>query len=205
MKKKLILVVAILIIVITAIALLVGCAPKNPTDYLKRFSKSNSKVVVKYDNNGIESCTAWSEKLIVLVNGTTINVFEKDGDKVIYYCGFFESYIRDGDIKVKWIEKNYDGFQGYFNGASDFSETVAYIENSFKEILILEKDLEEYFKKENGVYLGSGADYDGMIIKINKNEMSIKYDANDSIECDLKFIFNLKLELPADVKNLPLM
>ena len=99
MKTKFVLVIAIVLIAVTACVLLVGCAPKSPTDFLDKWLSSNSKsmksgdtVISIYGNVAVSKSKVGNEEFV--------SYTELDGDNLNMYNG------RNQNGKIVWSKSS---------------------------------------------------------------------------------------------------
>lgn len=197
MKKKLFLVVAVVLIVAATCALLVGCAPSNPTEFFEKWLDSNSKSMTiggtEQAMDGNISCTKSAYK------GNEMNVYsEITGDKVISYMG-----TKTGD-KFAWIKKTMtkEEFKNLTGEDADLKKGF----NEQANLIVADyfEDFDEKFTKKDGAYVGKeDTPYQGVSIKISGKQMTIiRGEGNDKLEVILK-LGHGKISIPKEAKDAP--
>lgn len=197
MKKKLVLVIAIVLVAVTACVLLVGCAPKNPSDFLEKWFDSNSK----YMNMGNVEIGIYGN---IAYTKTKINdkeyygYMEIDGDNIISYSG------AEVDGKVAWTKKTMTKAQ-----AKEMLHLEADIE-SINDIIKQQmefssedfKDFDKNFTKKDGVYVGNEeTDLEGVKVKLSNKEMVLTFTEGETeITCTLGIGYD-KITIPKEAKD----
>lgn len=202
MKKKVVLFVAIILVAVTACALLVGCAPANPDKFMEKFIESDSKAYYM----GKDMCYALDGDIMMETSDEdSASYYELSGDEVICYSGY-----KDGD-KFEWrvSKMNKEEFAGEV-GLDKFEsmkkcfnvytrlESAKPEDNDKVEATV---DYKKDFEKKDGWLVGKeGTPSAGMAYKISSKEMLVKMDFESEAEFDVKAVIGHKLTIPAEAK-----
>lgn len=186
MKKKLFLCVAVILIAVTACALLVGCA-KSPEEFATSFNNSDSRFMThsaKFESDGEKS---W-EKVECGINGNIyVETYESgDGDgtslskdfielqkdKVVMYAVRYENgKVTDARKRTLTLDEAIEWFEvegGKINSISDL------VGSDFEGIDIEEFELEKNFTKKGNKYIGKkDSDYEDTVIEMTSKEMIV--------------------------------
>ena len=197
MKKKLVLVIAIVLVAVTACVVLAGCAPKNPSDFLEKWFDSNSKYMNMGNIEiGINGNIAYTKTKIN--DKDYYSYIEIDGDNVISYSGVV------ADNKIVWtkktmtkaqakemlrLDKDIESINDIIKGQMEFSS------EDFK-------DFDKNFTKKDGVYIANeNTDLEGVTIKLSTKEMIMTFT-----EGELEVTYTLgigydKITIPKEAKD----
>lgn len=184
MKKKLVLVVAIALIAITACACLVGCVPNRPDKFIATWLTSDKKGVQIGENVvfGI-----YGDKMIAKADDNNQTIFEAKGDKFNVYTCTAGTWNAVSMTKEE-AEKNdsYKEMQSYLKDNEDVQKVAE----------SLKKDFEENFEK----------DKDGWYNMKTLNLVSAKVDGGKmamklaGVELPFKLTLNQKITIPSEAK-----
>lgn len=197
MKKKFVLVIAIVLIAVTACVLLVGCAPKSPTDFLDKWLSSNSKsmksgdtVISIYGNVAVSKSKVGSEEFV--------SYTELDGDNLNMYNG------RNHNGKMVWAKSSMTMKE--VKEMFRLEEDIKNISDIFKlqmEISPEEfKDFDKNFTKKDGVFVGNeDGEFKGTTIKLSAKEMVVTIGDGDKAVVTTYTIGCEKISIPDEAKN----
>lgn len=197
MKKKFVLVIAIVLIAVTACVLLVGCAPKSPTDFLDKWLSSNSKsmksgdtVISIYGNVAVSKSKVGNEEFV--------SYTELDGDNLNMYNG------RNQNGKIVWSKSSMTMKE--VKEMFRLEEDLKNISDIFKlqmEISPEEfKDFDKNFTKKDGVFVGNeDGEFKGTTIKLSAKEMVITIGDGDKAVVTTYTIGCDKISIPDEAKN----
>lgn len=197
MKKKFVLVIAIVLIAVTACVLLVGCAPKSPTDFLDKWLSSNSKsmksgdtVISIYGNVAVSKSKVGNEEFV--------SYTELDGDNLNMYNG------RNHNGKMVWAKSSMTMKE--VKEMFRLEEDIKNISDIFKlqmEISPEEfKDFDKNFTKKDGVFVGNeDGEFKGTTIKLSAKEMVVTIGDGDKAVVTTYTIGCDKISIPDEAKN----
>ena len=197
MKKKFVLVIAIVLIAVTACVLLVGCAPKSPTDFLDKWLSSNSKsmksgdtVISIYGNVAVSKSKVGNEEFV--------SYTELDGDNLNMYNG------RNQNGKIVWSKSSMTMKE--VKEMFRLEEDIKNISDIFKlqmEISPEEfKDFDKNFTKKDGVFVGNeDGEFKGTTIKLSAKEMVVTIGDGDKAVVTTYTIGCEKISIPDEAKN----
>ncbi len=197
MKKKLVLIIAIVLVAVTACVMLVGCAPKNPSDFMEKWLNSNSKSF-KLGEMEVSIYGNISYGVSKIGDNEYISYTEIDGDNVITYSGVTV------DGKTTWTKKTVTkaAMKEMLGLDKDFE--------SLNDILMQQtgvsaddlKDFEEKSTKKDGVYVGNeDTDWEGITIKLSSKEMVITEGEGEGARVYTFTIGAKKITIPQEAKD----
>lgn len=180
MKKKLVLVVAIVLVAITACACLAGCVPSRPDKFVESWAKSGNKaMVVMGQEIGING-----NKIIVKTNDENMIIYEEKSDSLNVYTCALGKWTAVSIEMTKEEAKQYKELkEGFKSDKVDGFETV-------------QNDFEKNFEKKDGKWVGKGL-LAAVSFEINGNELSM---STIGVELPMKLILNYKISIPAEAK-----
>ena len=197
MKKKFVLMIAIVLVAATACALLVGCAPKTPVDFMDKWLDSNNKAMVMGDTE-------------ISIYGNVAMAKTKKGDlESVSYTeitddsiNMYSSRVVDGKTTWSAFSMTKAEFKEMYKLETDDVTMNDVLKSSIEFDKDDYKDFEKNFTKENGVYVGNaGTEFEGVSITIAAKEMTIsmtmgetKVEATYKIGCD-------KIEISQEAKD----
>lgn len=197
MKKKLVLVVAIVLVAVTACVLLVGCAPKNPSDFLDKWFDCNSKYMKAGNIEvGINGNIAYTKTKI---NDKEIYAYmEIDGDNVINYNG------AEIDGKIVWTKKTMTKAEA--KEMLKLDTDIENINDIIKEQMEFSsedfKDFDKNFTKKDGVYVANeGTDLEGVTVKLSSKEMAVTFTEGETEVTITLGIGYDKITIPKEAKD----
>lgn len=190
MKKKLVLVVAVILIAVTACALLVGCVPNRPDKFVATWLKSKNKgAVVEMSIPFIGKISVEAgidgNKMSLKIGEDAQFIFVNKSSKVVMYAG-----AKTGN-EMKWtsseIEKdkadsndNFNQINDILNDNEDVKALVEKLQNAF----------EENYTENDGWWSANG---DVTSYKVDGNKLLTKIG---NAESPLKLILNYKISIP---------
>ncbi|MDE6967950.1 MAG: hypothetical protein K2P12_04750 [Clostridia bacterium] len=197
MKKKLVLVVAVMLIVVAACALLVGCAPKNPADFMDKWLDSNAKYMkmagVEVGINGNISVSKAK-----IGDNESISYTEISGDNIITYTG-----VKVGETTT-WTKKTMTKAEA--KEMLGLKEDIKSINDIIKSQIDFDaddfKDFDKNYTKKDGVYVGNkDTEFEGITIKMTSKEMTITMgEGEEKIEVIYKIGYE-KISIPKEAKE----
>ena len=138
MKKKLVLVVAMILVAITACACLAGCVPNRPDKFLAAFIKSDHKGIVTGEaETGIDG-----NKIIVKVNDKNQTIYEETKDKLNIYICIAGNWTAES-IAIDKVDNDYKELKESMT-SEETPEQLKAISENFEENF--EKDKEGWWK-----------------------------------------------------------
>lgn len=202
MKKKFVLIIAIVLVAATACALLVGCAPKTPADFMEKWVNNSSKAII-------------NDKVTVQINGDIayakviqdesgekyqISYMEVNGDNINMYIG----YKTGADAKLIWQAETLtkEKYENYFG--VEFTDLTTMMKEQYAKVMDqLNKDFADNFTKEKGVYVGNkDTDYEGTTIKITAKEMIMTEKIDEEKSEEIKFVIGCdEIVIPDEAKE----
>lgn len=206
MKKKFLLVVAVMLIVVTAMAMLVGCTQSDPVKFMDKFKEADNIVVYNYEDIELSRVyiTALSGNIIMEALEVD-NVIERciyyewiDENTMIEYTGGEE--LDNEWVVAKWTREDFyhdlpfataKEFFGIKLGIADYVSDVAV------EFIEYEFDKNNY-KKKDGWFIGKeGTDVEETAFKIKGKELFYQYAYNDKDSYDYKLVIGYdKIYIP---------
>lgn len=210
MKKKIILIVSIVLVAVTACALLVGCTASTPFDFMEKwfnaekksyfsYSESStltSNVATYFDGNLIKSTQVSTKKDSEGNKVTTTNVVivEFSGKDINYYYGTqTDNETMTWEVSVSEYDEDetMPSMKRYFNGNIEIHEVITDIDK---------EDFQKNFKKKDGWYQPIiPVKYDYIGIKFTAKEMLIKDDIDEDIEFSYKYAIGSEdISIPAE-------
>lgn len=191
MKKKLVLVVAMILVAITACACLAGCVPNRPDKFIGAWLTSEHKGM-SYEALGVETRMGIDGGKMEVKIGDTIHViFEEKGTEFNMYSYTTLTGWVAVSISKEEAEKN-----NYYEQLQDAL-------NSEEAKEIMEKEMEAFdknFEKKDGWWTAKAANELGVVIayKIEGNTMISKVGDKES---GSKMILNYKISIPKEAKE----
>lgn len=197
MKKKFVLVIAIVLIAVTTCVLLVGCAPKSPTDFLDKWLSSNSKsmksgdtVISIYGNVAVSKSKIGNEEFVAYT--------ELDGDTLNMYNG------RNQNGKMVWSKSSMTMQE--VKEMFHLEEDLKNISDIFKFQMDLNpdefKDFDKDFTKKDGVFVGNeDGKFKGTTIKLSAKEMVVTVGEGEKAVITTYTIGCDKISIPDEAKN----
>ena len=204
MKKKILLCVAVMLIAVTAMAMLVGCSSSNPVDFIEKFTDADSLVFYNYEDEGHICVTAISGNIIM----ETMEI-----DNIIERCIYYEwiddntmiHYVGGAELSDEWIVAKYTRENFYlelpFATAKEFFGIrlgiAEYVSDGTIDNVKFEFDKNNYEKKD-GWFIGKkGVEVENTAYKINGNELLYQYEYKDKDYCDYKLVIGYdKISMP---------
>lgn len=184
MKKKLVLVVAVVLVAITACACLAGCIPNRPDRFIGTWLASDKKGVRVGDN--IEFAI-YGGKMIAKFGEENQTIFEEKGDKFNVYTCVAGAWTAASMTKEE-AEKNesYKEMQSYLKDNEDVKMMADY----------LQKEFEQNFTKDDKGWWNFNL-LNVCSAKVEKGEMSMKLAG-----AQLPFVLTLnkKITIPSEAK-----
>ena len=183
MKKKLVLVVAVVLIAITACACLAGCVPNRPDKFVGNWVISDKKGIESGDTTfGISG-----GKLIMKLNDDNQTIFEEKGTEFnVYTCtaGTWNAV----SMSKEEAEKN-DNYKKIKEALENekVQEVIGYLEESFEDNF--EKDKEGWWNMKK-LNLASA--------KVEGGKMSMKLLG---VELPFKLILNYRISILSEAKK----
>lgn len=202
MKKKFVLMIAIVLVVATACALLVGCAPKTPADFMEKWANNSSKAIIN-DNLTVQinGDIAYS-KVIQDESGEKYQVsyMEVNGDNINFYIG----YKTGADAKLIWQAETLtkEKYKDYFG--AEFTDLTSMIKEQYAKVMDkISEEFEANFTKEKGVYVGNkDTDYEGIAIKLSAKEMVMTKQVSDNKVEEVKYVIGCDaIVIPDEAKE----
>ena len=189
MKKKLVLVVAMILVAITACACLAGCVPNRPDKFLAAFIKSDHKGIVTGEaETGIDG-----NKIIVKVNDKNQTIYEETKDKLNIYICIAGNWTAES-IAIDKVDNDYKELKESMT-SEETPEQLKAISENFEENF--EKDKEGWWKLKSKL-----ADVAGMEFKIEGNEMLTKVKVIGlEGELSTQYVLNFKISIPKEAKE----
>lgn len=190
MKKKFVLMIAIVLVAATACALLVGCAPKTPADFMEKWSNSSTKAII-------------NDKLTVQITENAAFskiILDDKGEKIDVYLG----YKASADAKMGWEAGTLtkEEFEEFFN--VEFTDFTTMMKDQYAKVIDeLNKVFADNFTKEKGVYVGNkDTDYEGTTIKITAKEMIMTEKIDEEKSEEIKFVIGCdEIVIPDEAKE----
>ncbi len=200
MKKKLVLVVAVILIAVTACAMLVGCVPNRPDRFVGTWLKSEHKGVVveiPWIGKMVEAEVGIDGGKMSLKITDTINfIIEEKSSKVNVYTGVY-----DGLITKQWVwtastvekteadkNNNKQTIDSILNDNEDVKQLVADLQEAFSE----------NFTEKDGWWTANADTKDVVGYKVDGNELLTRVG---EVQSPLKLILNYKITIPAEAKD----
>ncbi len=186
MKKKLVLIVAVVLIAITACACLAGCVPNRPDRYMGTWLTSKHKALVvagmEFGIDGSKLQAKISDDLLVIFEekGDSLNMYVKAGDN------WTASSITVEDAKKDTNGKYYEQIKEALN-SDEAKETAERIQEKFTE-LYEEKDGWWSLKSDPTGLTGA--------MKVDGNDFKVKVAGVETTT----MILNYKISIPAEAK-----
>lgn len=186
MKKKLVLIVAVVLIAITACACLAGCVPNRPDKFVGAWITSKHKAIVilgmEYGIDGSKLQAKISDDLLVIFEekGNDLNMYVKAGDN------WSASSITVEDAKKDTNGKYYEKIKESLN-SDEAKESAKKIQENFTE-LYEEKDGWWSLKSDPTGLTGA--------MKVDGNDFKVKFAGVESTT----MILNYKISIPAEAK-----
>ena len=187
MKKKFVLVIAIVLIAVTTCVLLVGCAPKSPTDFLDKWLSSNSKSMKSGDTViSIYGNVAVSKSKVG--NGDTLNMYNgrNQNGKMVWS----KSSMTMQEVKEMFhLEEDLKNISDIFKFQMDLNP------DEFK-------DFDKDFTKKDGVFVGNeDGKFKGTTIKLSAKEMVVTVGEGEKAVITTYTIGCDKISIPDEAKN----
>ncbi len=202
MKKKFVLMIAIVLVATTVCALLVGCAPKTPADFMEKWSNSSTKAIINDKLTVQITENAAFSKIILDDKGEKYQVsyMVMNGEKIDVYLG----YKASADAKMGWEAETLtkEEFEEYFN--VEFTDFTNMMKAQYAKVIDeLNKVFADNFTKEKGVYVGNkDTDYEGTTIKITAKEMIMTEKIDEEKSEEFKFVIGCdEIVIPDDAKE----
>lgn len=191
MKKKLVLVVAIVLIAITACACLVGCVPNRPDKYIGSWISSKHKAAVV--DLGILGKTEFGidgTKLQAKAGDKLLVIFEEKGDKLNMYVKTGDTWTASS-ITVEDAKKDKNG--AYYEqikkalNSDDAKESYKTMQEKFTEL----------YEEKDG-WWSLKADPTGLTpaMKVDGKELKMKTALGEST----MMILDYKITIPSEAK-----
>lgn len=183
MKKKLVLVVAVVLIAITACACLAGCVPNRPDKFVGNWVISDKKGIESGDTTfGISG-----NKMITKLNDENQTIYEDKGTEFNVYTCVAGNWTAVSLSKAE-AEKQAD-YKSIKAAMEDekVQEVIEYIQKKFEENF--EKDKDGWWNM-TPINLASA--------KVENGKMSMKLA---TIELPFKLILNYRISIPSEAKK----
>ncbi|MDE6967775.1 MAG: hypothetical protein K2P12_03870 [Clostridia bacterium] len=183
MKKKLVLVVAVVLIAITACALLVGCVPNRPDKFMATWVKSNNKAMSVGVGDATLETGIDGNKIIVKTNDENQTIFEEAKGKLnIYVC-----------LAGKWTAETVELTD---EKAEDYKKTKEEFTKTPESMKAIEEEFDKNFEKKDGKWVGKGI-YSIVSFTIKGNELTMEVA---EMKIPTKMILNYKISIPSEAK-----
>ncbi len=195
MKKKLVLVVAVILIAVTACALLVGCVPNRPDRFVGTWLKSNHKGAV-VEISGVRNEVGIDGKKMSLYIENFMNfIIEEKSSKVNIYTGMYKPISKEWAWTAVTIEKteadkdnNKQTIDSIFNDNADIKKLVEDLQTAFSE----------NFTEKDGWWTANADTKDVVGYKVEGNELLTRIG---EVQSPLKLMLNYKITIPAEAKE----
>lgn len=186
MKKKLVLVVAVVLIAITACACLVGCVPNRPDKFAGAWLTSKHKaLVIAGMEFGIDG-----SKLQAKISDNLLVIFEEKGDNLNMYVKTGDAWTAKGitveEAKEDENGKYYEKIKESLN-SDEAKQTAETLQEKFTE-LYEEKD--GWWSLKNDPTGLTGA------MKVDGNDLKVKVGKIETTT----MILNYKISIPSEAK-----
>lgn len=190
MKKKILIAVAVMLVAVTACAMLVGCAPSTPDKFMETFVKKGGVSIDGESVNGIVG-----DKFIMKVNEKNQTILEKKGDKVnMYICvlGIWTATT----IDLSKLEAETDFGNPFEDMENIKDEDIEKMISTTFGLAEGEKFKDKYEKKDGKWQLKEGGDALPKY-EIKGSKMMIYAGEKVTATFDLAY----KIEIPAEAKE----